>query len=142
MLSQFFEAACFHRLAAKAWHPAIENGQVHFLSASPLGVVMRISVALVLFFLLVAPVPAAELRTLDGKVLKGELTAADEKNVMLRTEGGAVAVPVLDVLQIELVAPGDLPSPSQTKDPYLDVELTDGSLFHCRSIACKGKSLE
>jgi hypothetical protein len=83
---------------------------------------------------------AAELRTLAGKAHKGEFSGADDKTLTLRTDSGPVAVSLADVLQLDLVPPGELPP--LAKDPFLDVELTDGSLLHCRSFALKGKHAE
>src|SRR5262245_41523596 len=96
--------------------------------------------ALALSLLLTSTSLAADLRTLTGAAHKGELHKLDDKNVVLRTDGGPVTVPVGEILQLDFVPPGDLPP--LAKDPFLDLELTDGSLLHCRSFALKGKQAE
>jgi hypothetical protein len=91
--------------------------------------------------LLLAPsAPAAELRTLSGKKFTGDLVALDGKEVTVRTAQGEVKVPVADVLALDL---GGQPAPPPPADAHItDVELVDGSLFHCTAVAIKGKTAE
>jgi hypothetical protein len=92
-------------------------------------------------FLLVTTVAvAADLHTLAGNTVTGDLTGLDDKAVTLKTDTGPVATPLSSVL--DLVLQADAPGPdSNTK--YLDVELTDGSLLHCKEtgFTIKGKDV-
>lgn len=90
-------------------------------------------------FLLVTSVAvAADLHTLAGNTVSGELTALDDKAITLKTDSGPVTTPLLSVL--DLVLQADAPGPEATAK-YLDVELTDGSLLHCKEngFTVKGK---
>jgi hypothetical protein len=84
---------------------------------------------------------AAELRTLGGTTVSGELTGLDDKAVTLKTASGPVATPLPSVLDLVLVP--DPPGP-ESGVKYLDVELTDGSLLHCKEngLVIKGKEAE
>jgi hypothetical protein len=81
---------------------------------------------------------AAELRSLAGKSVTGELAALDDKEVVLKGDGGPVATKVDDVIEVKLREPGPLPAGTK----YSDVELTDGSLLHCSQVLIKGKQVE
>lgn len=81
---------------------------------------------------------AAELRTLSGKVVQGELVQITDREIVLRGDAGPVSTPLPDILQLELQAS----SPAPTGVPYTDVELTDGSLLHCKQVAIIGKQAE
>lgn len=80
----------------------------------------------------------AKLRTLSGKMVEGELLKITDKDVVVRAKEGEVSTPLLEILDIDL-HPGALP-PAGTK--YVDVELTDGSQFHCSQFTLKNKELE
>src|SRR5258706_12111658 len=87
--------------------------------------------------LLVVPfLTAADLNTLKGKKLTGELVSADDQAIVIKTAAGNVATPVPEALQLTLPA-----TPAKMPDKYTDVELIDGSLFHCKSFSFKGKTL-
>jgi hypothetical protein len=87
--------------------------------------------------LLFAPLlPADELNTLKGKKLTGQLVSADGQAIVIKTEAGEVATPLPEALQLTLST-----TPAKMPDKYLDVELIDGSLFHCTSFSFKGKTL-
>jgi hypothetical protein len=79
----------------------------------------------------------ADLHSLDGKTLSGELVRITEKDVVLRAEGKEVSTPIEQVLQIDL---GQVAKPSAAK--YADLELTDGTLLHCTRTTFKGKDVE
>jgi hypothetical protein len=83
----------------------------------------------------------ADLHTLAGTTLSGELTALDDKAVTLKTDSGNVATPLLSVL--DLVLQSEPPGP-ESGAKYLDVELTDGSVLHCKEngFTLKGKEAE
>jgi hypothetical protein len=78
---------------------------------------------------------AADLRTLAGKSIDGELSAITEKEVVILKDGKRTAVPFPEILQIELQKAGETTPPG----PLVDVELTDGSLLHCKKVTFKGK---
>jgi len=81
----------------------------------------------------------AELLTLKGEVIKGEVAGISDKEVVLSQGGKEVATPVSQVLQLDFGRPvGKLPGDAQ----YTDVELTDGTLLHCSACAIKGKEVE
>lgn len=90
---------------------------------------------LIAFLLLNTLATAAELRTLSGKTMTGEPVGADEQQLIFRTESGNVPVPFAEILQVELIKQNELkPLPKET---FIDVELSDGSLLHCRSVELK-----
>jgi hypothetical protein len=79
----------------------------------------------------------ADVQTLTGKKLAGDLAGLDKQTVVLKTTDGEVRHPVADVLQI------DLPATEQpAKGGYYDVELTDGTVLHCAQVLLKGKKAE
>jgi NPCBM/NEW2 domain len=80
---------------------------------------------------------AAELHSLDGKTLSGELVRVTDKEVVLRADGKEVSTPIEQVLQIDL---GSLGKPGAAK--YADLELADGTLLHCTRTTFKGKEVE
>ncbi len=79
----------------------------------------------------------ADLQTLSGKKLSGELVGLDKQTLILRTPDGDVRHPVADVLQVELAA-----AEPWTKGAYYDVELTDGTVLHCAAVVLRGKNAE
>src|SRR5262249_6820378 len=70
--------------------------------------------------------------------ITGELVAADEKVIVLKTAGGDVTTPVGDAMQLQLAAAPDVKFPPK----YTDVELIDGTLFHCKSFKLSGSTVE
>lgn len=81
---------------------------------------------------------AADLLSLNGKRVSGELVSLSDKEIVLRTASGSVKTPVAEILLIDLQP--EAPLPSGTK--YADLELIDGSQLHCSKIALKGRDLE
>lgn len=72
--------------------------------------------------------PAAELKTLSGKVLSGELVSINDKDgVVIQTKEGNVATPLVNILQLDLspVTTAKLP-------PCSRVELTDGTQIYIK----------
>ena len=87
--------------------------------------------------LLVAPLlTAADLNTLKGKKLTGDLVSMDDQSIVIKTATGNVSTPVPDALQLTLAA-----ATAKMPDKYIDVELIDGTLFHCSAYTFKGKTL-
>jgi len=81
---------------------------------------------------------SAEVRTLKGEVLKGNVTNISEKDITLLQGDTRTDVPVSQVLQVDFAEPGRLPADAR----YSDVELTDGTLLHCGRVLIKGKQAE
>lgn len=80
-----------------------------------------------------ATTSAAELRTLKGEVIQGDLVSVSPKEIVLNKDGTDVATSVPNVLQLTLQTP-DKP-PAMVK--FVDVELTDGTILHCSSFVIK-----
>jgi hypothetical protein len=96
--------------------------------------VLRILIA---FFISGSFILAADLNTLAGKKLSGELLTIDDKNIVINTATGPVSTPMTEVLHLDLNAAAPL-----TGLKFIDVELIDGSLLHCSQFAVKGKDVE
>ncbi|HKB40794.1 MAG TPA: NPCBM/NEW2 domain-containing protein [Gemmataceae bacterium] len=85
-----------------------------------------------LVFALVAPATsAAELKTLKGESLKGDLVSISDKELVLSVDGKNVSTPIDQVLQLTLKE-GFEKIDNDTK--YSEVELTDGSLLRCSKV--------
>ncbi len=71
----------------------------------------------------------ADLRTLSGKTVTGELAALNEKDgIVIATKDGAkVPTPLVNVVQLDLAPPTTSKLPPCTR-----VELVDGSVFYCK----------
>ena len=81
---------------------------------------------------LVAPAAsAAELKTLKGESLKGELVSISGKEIVLEVDGKKVSTPIDQVLHLNL-KDGFEKIESDTK--YAEVELTDGTLLKCSKV--------
>jgi NPCBM/NEW2 domain len=89
--------------------------------------------------LLLAPVITfgADLQTLAGKKVTGDLVSVDDKAVVIKTPAGDVRTPLADLLEINFSN-----APAQLPGKYNLVELTDGTLLHCADFKIKGKELE
>jgi hypothetical protein len=74
-----------------------------------------------------------ELRPLKGEKIKGDLTALNQKEIVLQVNGKPVATSVENTLQLEFRAP------TNPQGAYSQVELTDGSLLRCSKVEFKGK---
>jgi hypothetical protein len=84
------------------------------------------------------PKGEAELHTLKGGIVKGSLESITDKEIVFTRNSTRIATPLAQVLKI------DFPDAKAVKtvEPYADVELTDGSLFHCKEWTIKGKQVE
>jgi hypothetical protein len=76
---------------------------------------------------------AAELRTLKGEVIQGDLVSVTPKEIILHKDGADVPTSIQNVLQLNLRTPEE--PPAMVK--FGDVELTDGTILHCSSFAVK-----
>lgn len=82
--------------------------------------------------------PAAELTTLKGQKLSGDLVSIDDKAVVIKTASGEVSTPVPEILKLTLPPPAAATMPEK----YYDVELIDGTVLHCSKVMLKGKTIE
>jgi hypothetical protein len=98
---------------------------------------MPITRSLLAFLLFASPGLGAELRTLSGKVLIGEVFKLTDKEVTLGGPNGRSVTPIRDVLAIDFQRESVLPA-----GKYTDVELTNGSLLHCSRLTFKGTEVE
>ncbi len=100
---------------------------------------MRSAGLLALFALVMPAAQAADLQTLQGKKVSGELLRVAEGKIIVKTDDqGEVATPIRDTLMVRLAGkPIDL-----TKATYTEVELLDGTRLHCTAYRLKGKRLE
>src|SRR5229473_3248821 len=92
--------------------------------------------AIAAFVLIVPLLTAEELNTLKGQKITGNLVSADDSTIVIKTATGDVATPIADALQLTVN-----PTPAKLPDKYIDVELIDGSLFHCTGFSFKAKTL-
>src|SRR5438309_11731091 len=102
---------------------------------------MVLARTLAVFFLFPSLILAADptkVRTLSGATLEGELVGISDKEVVLRINEMPSATPIAAVLEITLPA---LP-PLDQEGKITDIELVDGTLFHCSMFNLKGKEVE
>ena len=98
---------------------------------------MRFRAALLALSLYASAGWCAELHTLKGEVVKGELESITDKEIVLTDGGKRVATPLAQVLKIDFPA-----APVKLDGKYADIELIDGSLFHCKEWSIKEKQVE
>jgi hypothetical protein len=98
---------------------------------------MPVRCSLLAFFLLALAARGGELTTLKNEVLKGDLVRVSTKEVIFKTDGKEVVKPMEEVLKIFIKDVGYL----DEKKTHTDVELIDGSVFHCGKWGIKGKEL-
>ena len=89
--------------------------------------------ALVLL-LCASPAWAAELRTLKGEGQAGDVVRVTDKEIVIARGGEQVA----RRWPRSCNSTSTPPTPSPPAE-FTDVELTDGSLLHCKAVAVKGK---
>jgi hypothetical protein len=99
---------------------------------------MRVRAALLALLLIVSAAPSAELSTLKGDVIKGELESITDKEIVLTDGSKRIATPLADVLKLDFPA---ITAARIDGNKYADVELTDGSLLHCKEWSIKGKEV-
>jgi hypothetical protein len=97
-------------------------------------------VALVIFGIswtagaLAAEPELVEVRTLTGQTIKGNLESLSDKELVIAGSG-----PVEFDQVVDLVFSSNQPQPG---DRFVDIELTDGSLFHCSQFVLKGSKVD
>lgn len=92
--------------------------------------------ALLALSLLVSPVAADTLRTLDEETYTGKLVSVNNEKVVLSTDDGNVTVSTKEVIFLKIGSTVDI------KGEYSDVELVDGTLLHCRSYEIKKSAVK
>jgi hypothetical protein len=106
-------------------------------------IIMPISRALVaLSFAVTLVLPAysraqSTVQTLEGTMLRGEVTNITDTKVSVKVDGKEEQK--LDVAQVVQINFKPLPGPS--KDPYIAVELTDGTALRCKNFTIKKKDV-
>lgn len=81
---------------------------------------------------------AADLRTLSGKTLQGDLVRVTEKEVLLKTDTGETATPLADVARLDLQPASASTAPAR----FTLITLTDGSQLQCGKFAVRGPDAE
>ncbi len=95
-------------------------------------------IASLLSFSLIASVALSdELRTVDGKTITGSVAKVSDSALVMKTDAGDVATPLMRVLQLDITPPRPAPG-----GEYTDLRLIDDTLLHCKSVAVKGKELD
>ncbi|WP_020472859.1 NPCBM/NEW2 domain-containing protein [Zavarzinella formosa] len=95
-----------------------------------------------LLLLLAVAVPAlkaAELTTLDGKKLNGDIVAISPMEITFNANGADEKIPITTINAITL---GPVPKPVPASTRYIAVELVDGTTFRCSAFSIKGKNVE
>jgi hypothetical protein len=99
---------------------------------------MRWCIAVIGLVVSAAGLNAAELRLLNGTPVNGELVSINEKEIIFKVDGKDVVTPVAQALLLELATPPKDPKDAKT---YIDIELMDGSRFHCGKVSFKDKDV-
>jgi hypothetical protein len=97
----------------------------------------RTLVVLLAFVPMVSAADLPKLRTTTGKTIEGELVRMSDQEVVLRGKDGPVTVPMREVLDLNLQTASQL-----VEAKYTDVELTDGTVFHCVQFSIKKDRVE
>jgi hypothetical protein len=97
---------------------------------------MSVRFSLLALFLMAASLRGAEVLTLKGDVVKGELVSVSDKEIVLLQEGKRVNQPLADVLKIDLREVGKVPGGTS----YSRIELTDGTTLNGSKLTIKGKT--
>src|SRR5262245_58018160 len=87
--------------------------------------------------IIAAPALAADVQTLSGKRVSGDVVGLDRQTIVLKSADGEIRHPLADILLVGL-NPGDQPPAGA----FLDLELTDGSVLHCTKLEFKPQSLD
>lgn len=99
---------------------------------------MRLRISLVAFLLFPSLSLAAELRTLAGATIAGDLVSLDAKGITIKTATDQIMMPLDQVLDVELNKVGSAAGMAR----YTEVELTDGTLLRCSQVVIKGQQAE
>jgi len=100
---------------------------------------LRITLAGLLAVSVAVVASAADLATLDGKKLSGDIVSVVDNELTFKTAAGEEKFLVTALHSITL---GPAPKALPTGTRHTVVELTDGSVFRCESITVKEKTIE
>jgi len=98
---------------------------------------MAVCCALLVFFLSATVSHSADLHTLSGETITGDVVSITNKEVVIAVGGKNITTPLSQVLNLEYNPPG-----TPITDPFNDVELVDGSLLHCETFTIDNKDIE
>jgi hypothetical protein len=101
---------------------------------------MSLPRTLIVLVVLAPTAAAADLATLDGKKLTGEVVAINGNELTFKPASGAEEKFL--VTAIQAVTLGPAPKSMETGKKYTTVELTDGSFFRCTDIEINGDQVE
>lgn len=82
----------------------------------------------VLAILLAPQIFAAELTTLAGKKITGDVSSIGPTGITIKTKDGTVTTPIAEVLLVELGSA----APQQSR--YTEIELIDGTMLRCSAV--------
>lgn len=97
---------------------------------------MPLRASLFALLLCVAAASAAELKTLKGEVVKGEVVSVTPKEIVLDVDGEQRTFATAQLVSVDYAALPKMPA-----GPYIDVELVDGTLLHCATFSIKKKEV-
>jgi hypothetical protein len=98
----------------------------------------RTVVVLLAWASLASAAETVKLRTLTGKSVDGELVSISDKEIVIRAKEGPVTTALKEALDLDFGQSKTAPSEAK----FTDVELTDGTVFHCTQFALKGSQVE
>jgi hypothetical protein len=99
---------------------------------------MTLRAAALLLLLSPSPAWAAELHTLKGELIKGDVKAITDKEVVFTSGGRAVSRSLAEILEVNF--PGAAAKVEIPED-FIAAELIDGSRIFCKSLAIKKKQV-
>src|SRR5262245_47645676 len=91
-------------------------------------VVMRTLIACLALLLAASVGRGAQMQTLTGETLQGELVSVTDKEITFNVDGKPVSRPLSEVTFVDLGS--TLPQPPKDAK-HVAVELTDGSVLYC-----------
>jgi hypothetical protein len=99
---------------------------------------MSVRGAVLGLFLAASFVSAADLQTLKGEKITGDIVRISDKEIVIKSGDKEVSTPVPQVLRLEFPDHARV----RLEDAYSDIELSDGTLLHCKEYKIKGKQVE
>jgi hypothetical protein len=99
---------------------------------------IRRLVPIALLVLIAGAVGGADLRTLKNETFKGDIVGATDKEIVFSTGGEKVTLPITQIHSININPEGKI----EPGTKYADLELTDGSLLHCKEVTLGPKGAD
>ncbi|MFO0938081.1 MAG: NPCBM/NEW2 domain-containing protein [Gemmataceae bacterium] len=100
---------------------------------------IRFRLPLLALFITTLPVSAADLTTLAGKKVSGQIVKLDKGILTIQTDSGPVPVPTKEILTVDFASGSSTPPAITANTKYDEVTLTDGSTFRIASFKIKKK---